>query len=214
MENITVEDILKNFRSEKTAEREKRIREAFDFAQKAHLGQKRKSGEEYIQHSLHTALNVTKLGMRSKTVAAALLHDIPEDTEVTLKEIEDNFGREIAFIVSGVTKLGKIRLKETREELYVENLRRMFLAMASDIRVVIIKLADRLHNMETLGALPPQKQKAIAMETMEVYVPIANRLGIGEIKSKLEDLSFKYLDPEGYKATKELEEKHEKGHIL
>ena len=207
MNTITIEDVLKNLRVEKTPEREKRIRDAFEFAQKAHLGQKRKSGEEYIQHSLHTALNVAKLGMRSKTIAAALLHDVPEDTEVTLKEIEVTFGDEIAFVVSGITKLGKIRLKETKEELYVENLRRMFLAMASDIRVVIIKLADRLHNMETLGALSPQKQKSIAMETMEVFVPIANRLGIGEIKSRLEDLAFRHLDPENYKEIKELEEK-------
>jgi GTP pyrophosphokinase len=207
MNTITIEDVLKNLRVEKTPEREKRIRDAFEFAQKAHLGQKRKSGEEYIQHSLYTALNVARLGMRSKTIAVALLHDVPEDTEVTMKEIEAVFGNEIAFIVSGITKLGKIRLKETKEELYVENLRRMFLAMASDIRVVIIKLADRLHNMETLGALPTQKQKTIAMETMEVFVPIANRLGIGEIKSRLEDLSFKHLDPENYKKIKELEEK-------
>jgi len=207
MNKITIEEVLKNLRVEKTPEREKRIRDAFEFAQKAHLGQKRKSGEEYIQHSLHTALNVARLGMRSKTIAAALLHDVPEDTEVTQKEIEENFGKEIAFIVNGVTKLGKIRLKETKEELYVENLRRMFLAMASDIRVVIIKLADRLHNMETLGALQIHKQKAIAMETMEVYVPIANRLGIGEIKSRLEDLAFKHLDGENYKITRDLEEK-------
>lgn len=207
MNTITIEDILKSLKAEKTPERVARIKKAFDFAQKAHLGQKRKSGEDYIQHSLHTALNVANLGMRSKTIAAAILHDVPEDTEITMKEIEEAFGAEIAFIVSGVTKLGKIRLKETKEELYVENLRRMFLAMASDVRVVIIKLADRLHNMETLGALLPQKQKAIALETMEVYVPIANRLGIGEIKSKLEDLSFKYLDPKNYKEIKELEEK-------
>ncbi len=210
MNIITIEDVLNNLRSEKTPEREKRIRDAFEFAQKAHLNQKRKSGEDYIQHSLYTALNVAKLGMRSRTIAAALLHDVPEDTEVTLEEIATNFGEEISFIVNGVTKLGRIRLKETKEELYIENLRRMFLAMASDIRVVIIKLADRLHNMETLDALPFQKQKTIAMETMEVYVPIANRLGIGDIKLKLEDLAFKHLDPENYKEIKELEEKEYK----
>lgn len=207
MKNISVEDILKNFKTELTPERELLIRNAFEFAKKAHEGQKRKSGEEYIQHSLHTALNVAKLGMRSRTIAAALLHDVPEDTEITMKELQDKFGNEIAFMVSGTTKLGKIRLKETKEELYIENLRRMFLAMASDIRVVIIKLADRLHNMETLGILPPEKQKGIALETMEVYVPIANRLGIGEMKLKLEDLAFKYLDPANHKKIKELSEK-------
>jgi GTP pyrophosphokinase len=207
MENITIEDVLKSMRVAKTSQREARIRSAYEFAAKAHLGQKRKSGEDYIQHSLHTALNIARLGMASKTIAAGLLHDVTEDTEVTLDEIEKNFGKDIAFIVSGVTKLGKIRLKKTKEELYMENLRRMFLAMASDIRVVIIKLADRLHNMETLSALPPEKQKGIATETLEIYAPIANRLGIGEMKSRLEDLAFKYLDNKNYEMTKNLEEK-------
>lgn len=204
---ITIETVLKNLRGARTPEREKLIRKAFEFAERAHRGQKRKSGEEYIQHSLHTALNIAHIGMGSKTISAGLLHDIPEDTGVTLKEIEGEFGREIAFLVDGVTKLGKIKLRGTKEELYLENLRKMFLAMAEDIRVVIIKLADRLHNMETLGALPPEKQERIARETLDVFVPIANRLGIGEMKGRLEDLAFKYLDPENYELTKNLEEK-------
>jgi GTP diphosphokinase / guanosine-3',5'-bis(diphosphate) 3'-diphosphatase len=207
MKSITLEDVFKNMRVERTPERERRIRDAYALAEKAHFGQKRKSGEDYIQHSLYTALNIAHLGMGSKTISAALLHDVPEDTDVTLKEIQESFGEEIAFVVSGITKLGKIRLKETKEELYTENLRRMFLAMASDIRVVIIKLADRLHNMETLFALPPEKRTGIATETMEIFVPIANRLGIGEIKSRLEDLAFKYLDEKNYEVTKALEEK-------
>lgn len=203
---LTIDDIFQNLKVKKTPEREALIRKAFDFAQKAHQGQLRKSGEEYFQHSVNTAINLARLGMGSKTISAGLLHDVPEDTEVSLAQIEKEFGKEVSFMVNGVTKLGKIKLRGTQEELYLENLRKMFLAMASDIRVVIIKLADRLHNMETLGALPPEKQKRIALETLEVFAPIANRLGIGEIKGKLEDLAFQYLDPENYSSTRKLEE--------
>jgi len=201
---LTIENVLKNFRAELTPEREKLIRRAFEFAQKAHTGQKRKSGEDYIQHSLATALNLARIGMRSKTIAAGLLHDVPEDTQVTIKEIEKEFGKEIAFIVDGITKLGKIKLRENKEEMYLENLRKMFLAMAQDIRVVIIKLADRLHNMETLSALPEEKRERIARETMEVFAPIANRLGIGEIKAHLEDLAFEFLEKEHYQEVKKI----------
>src|SRR3990172_3068401 len=198
---LKIDDVLKSLKVPLTSEREALIRSAYEFARVAHREQKRKSGEDYIQHPLGTALNLARIGMGSKTIAAGLLHDIPEDTNVTLKELEEKFGHEIAFIVSGITKLGKIKLRETKEELYLENLRRMFLAMASDIRVVLIKLADRLNNMETLDVLPEPKQKRIALETMEVFVPIANRLGIGELKSKLEDLAFKYLELENYEYT-------------
>lgn len=201
---LTIEDILKNFKGVLTPEREALIKSAYEFAEFAHRGQKRRSGEDYIQHPLGTAFNLARIGMGSKTIAAGLLHDVPEDTQVTMKELEQKFGHEISFIVSGVTKLGKIKLRETKEELYLENLRKMFLAMASDIRVVIIKLADRLHNMSTLEFNPPNKQIRIARETMEVFVPIANRLGIGELKSKLEDLAFRYLDPKNYEYTKKL----------
>jgi GTP diphosphokinase / guanosine-3',5'-bis(diphosphate) 3'-diphosphatase len=203
---LKIDDVLKNLRVSLTPEREALIRSAFEFAESAHRGQKRKSGEDYIQHPLGTAVNLARIGMGSKTIAAGLLHDVPEDTEVTTKELEQKFGKEISFIVSGITKLGKIKLRETKEELYLENLRKMFLAMASDIRVVLIKLADRLNNMETLDILPEPKQKRIALETIEVFVPIANRLGIGELKSKLEDLSFKYLEPENYEYTKKVRE--------
>ena len=206
MATITIDDVLKNLRVALNFERKELVLSAYEFAKEAHKGQKRKNGEDYIQHSLHTALNVARIGMRSRTIAASLLHDVPEDTSVTLREIEEKFGKEIAFIVSGVTKLGHIKLRETKEELYLENLRRMFLAMASDIRVVIIKLADRLHNMETLASLPEEKIKRIARETMEIFVPIANRLGIGDVKIKLEDLAFKYLDPENYEKIKKIKE--------
>ena len=195
---LTIQDVLKNFKFELTSKREALINSAYEFSKKAHEGQKRKSGGDYIQHPLHTALNLAKIGLGSKTIAAGLLHDVSEDTPVTLSEIEKKFGPEISAIVDGVTKLGRIKLRGTKEEIYLENLRKMFLAMAQDIRVVLIKLADRLHNMETLDSLPPEKQKRIAQETLDVYAPIANRLGIGEIKAKLEDLAFQYLDPENY----------------
>ncbi len=208
---ITIEDVIKNAKLNIDARREALIRSAYQTALSAHAGQKRKSGEDYIQHSLHTALNLAKIGMGSKTISAGLLHDVPEDTQVTSEEIEKKFGSEIAKMVDGVTKLGKIKLRGTKEENYLENLRKMFLAMAEDIRVVLIKLADRLHNMETLESLPPEKQERIARETLEVFAPIANRLGIGEVKVRLEDLAFKFLDKENYQYVSEIlaEEKEE-----
>jgi GTP pyrophosphokinase len=207
---LTIEDVIKSAKFGPDPRREALIKKAYEFARKAHEGQKRKSGEDYIQHPMHTAQNLARIGMGSKTISAGLLHDVPEDTPVTLKDVEDNFGSEIAALVDGVTKLGKIRLRGTKEELFLENLRKMFLAMAADIRVVIIKLADRLHNMETLDALPPEKQQRIALETMEIFAPLANRLGIGEIKVRLEDLAFKYLEPENFEySTKLLQEEYE-----
>jgi len=201
---LTIEDVFKSLRVKLTPEREKLIRRAYIFAKEAHEGQKRKSGDEYIEHALGTAINLAQIGMRSRTIAAGLMHDVLEDTDITFKQIESEFGKEIAFIIEGVTKLGKIKLRGTKEQLYLENLRRMFLAMASDIRVVIIKLAERLHNMETLEFLPEKKRERIALETMEIFAPIANRLGIGEMKVKLEDLAFKYLDRKNYDLCKKI----------
>jgi GTP pyrophosphokinase len=175
------------------------ISRAYEFSRKAHFGQKRKSGEEYFNHCVETAATLLKMGLGSVTTAAGLLHDVPEDTDYTLEDIKKEFGDDVAFLVNGVTKLSNIKLRgNQKKELYLDNLRKMFLAMAADIRVVLIKLADRLHNMKTLDALPPEKQVRIAKETIEIYAPIANRLGIGEIKGQLEDLSFKYIDPENY----------------
>lgn len=185
---------------------QKLIQEAYAFAEKAHAGQKRRSGEHYITHCLAVGFTLREIGMDATTIAAGFLHDVPEDTEITLAEIEKKFGAEIAYLVDGITKLGKIKLRGTKEEFYLENLRKMFLAMARDIRVVIIKLADRLHNMRTLEHVPPEKQERIARETIEVYAQIANRLGIGELKGELEDLCFQYLDPENYALTKKLQE--------
>jgi GTP pyrophosphokinase len=169
---------------------------AYDFADKAHQGQNRASGLAYITHPLATAYNLADLKSDYATIVAGLLHDVPEDTEVTLAEIEKNFGKEVAKLVNGITKLGRIKYRGI--ERYAENLRKMFIAMAKDIRVIFIKFADRLHNLQTLSYLPPEKQKRIAMETLEIYTPIADRLGMSEIKHKLEDLAFSILFPAEY----------------
>ncbi len=207
---LTLKDIFKSLKIDATAERKKLIGKAFEFAQKAHQGQKRRSGEDYFQHCVATAKILAEIGMGSKTISAGLLHDVPEDTEITLTEIKKEFGKDIYDLVKGITKLGKIKLRETKEEYLLENLRNMFLAMAEDVRVVIIKLADRLHNMRTLEFNPPDKQQRIANETMEIYVPLADRLGIGEIKAELEDLSFKFLDSENYQKLKKIRDKYYK----
>ncbi len=169
---------------------------AYDFAQKAHQGQKRLDGTEYVQHAVETAYTLANMNLDLATVTAGLLHDVPEDTAITIQEIEKNFGKEVAKLVRGITKLGKLKYRGL--ERYAENLRKMFVAMAEDVRVIFIKLADRLHNLKTLDSLPPVKQQRIARETLDIYAPIANRLGIGELRGQLEDLAFKYVYPEEY----------------
>jgi GTP diphosphokinase / guanosine-3',5'-bis(diphosphate) 3'-diphosphatase len=172
------------------------VRLAFDYANNAHAGQKRLSSEPYIVHSLKTAEQLANMRLPVPIVIAGLLHDIPEDTTVTLEDIHNNFGADIASMVAGITKLGKIKYRGI--DRYVENLRKMFVAMASDIRVILIKFADRIHNLETLAALPPNKRLRIALESLEIYAPIANRLGMNEIKSRIEDLAFKHAMPKEY----------------
>jgi len=169
------------------------VEKAYNFAEEAHRGQKRASGEDYIQHCLLTAKTLAELKLPMPIIIAGLLHDVPEDTTKTLDEIRKIFGSDIAKMVEGITKLGKIKYRGL--ERYVENLRKMFVAMAQDIRVILIKFADRLHNLKTLYALPEPKQKRIALETLEIYSPIANRLGIGELQAQLEDAAFKYAYP-------------------
>ena len=173
------------------------VEKAYRFAEEAHRGQLRNSGEDYILHPLEVAQILVELEMDEATIAAALLHDVVEDTTFTIIDIEKEFGSEIALLVDGVTKLGRIEYKSKMEQ-QVENLRKMFLAMAKDIRVILIKLADRLHNMRTLKYHSVQKQKEIAQETLEIFAPLANRLGIFRIKWELEDLSFRYLKPQEY----------------
>lgn len=181
------------------------VRLAYDFALEAHMGQKRTSGEEYIQHPLEVAYKLAEYKMDLATIIAGILHDVPEETTKTLIEIEKNFGGETARLVEGITKLGKIKYRGL--ERYAENLRKMFMAIAEDVRVVFIKFADRIHNLKTLYALPPVKQQRIARESLEIYAPIANRLGMEEIKCELEDLSFPYVYPEEYKWVMEISKK-------
>ena len=173
------------------------LEEVYRFAEELHKKQTRKSGEAYIIHPLSVALILAQLGLDEKAVAAGLLHDVVEDTDCKQKCLENNFGPEVAFLVNGVTKLSKLECN-SKEERQLESYRKMFLSMAEDVRVVMIKLADRLHNMRTLKYQSPEKQKAIAQETLEIYAPIANRLGISKVKWELEDLCLRYLEPEKF----------------
>ncbi|MBQ2945666.1 MAG: bifunctional (p)ppGpp synthetase/guanosine-3',5'-bis(diphosphate) 3'-pyrophosphohydrolase [Clostridia bacterium] len=174
-----------------------KIERAYRLAEEAHKGQKRESGDDYISHPVNVAVILSEYGSDTEAIVAALLHDTVEDTEVALDSIKKGFGKEVAELVDGVTKLGKIPYS-SKEEQQIETLRKMFLAMAKDIRVILIKLADRLHNVRTLQYRSPEKQRSVALETMEVYAPLAHRLGMQRMKHELEDLSIKYLDNYGY----------------
>jgi len=188
---------------------------AYDYAARAHKNQQRKSGEPYIQHSLHTAFVLAQIKADLNTVIAGLLHDVPEDTDKTLEDVRSHFGDEVAFLVEGITKLSKVKYRG--EERYKESLRKMFIAMAKDLRVVLIKFSDRLHNLRTLDALPHDKQIRIARESLEIYAPIAGLLGIWRLKWQMEDLCFKYLMPEEYKSLEykyEVEKKAEQNQFM
>ena len=175
------------------------LEKAFLFAKNAHGDQKRKSGEPYYHHLLEVVYILTSLSCGPSTLAAAFLHDVVEDTSVTLKEIEENFGEDVMHIVDSLTKIQRMKLSHRQEDDFVaEDHRKIFLGMAHDVRVILIKLADRLHNLRTLDSLSVERQQIIAKETLEVFSPIAHRLGINTIKSELEDLSLKYLHPDIY----------------
>lgn len=179
------------------------IKKAFEFCVRVHDGQKRYTNEDYYIHPYNVASIIVSLGMDSESIAAALLHDVVEDTDTTVEDIKREFGAEVALIVDGVTKIGRLNFY-TKEQQQAESLRKMLIAMGQDIRVIIIKLADRLHNMRTIDAMPEQKQRDKSLETLEVYAPIAHRLGIRPVKEELEDLAIKHLDPIAYKEIEEL----------
>src|SRR3954467_13222341 len=190
-------DLMKRMQDNRPQDDLSIIKKAYDYSLKHHEGQSRASGEPYLVHPLEVALVLAEMKMDPVAVAAGLLHDSVEDTSVTIVDIRKEFGEQVAHIVEGVTKISKIEFA-TREEQQAENLRKMMLAMVDDIRVVLIKLADRLHNMRTLEHLDPERQRKIAEETLEIYAPIAHRLGMGKIRGELEDLGFRFLDPVGY----------------
>lgn len=200
--NPALQDLLDLVLEYSTPSDAENVRLAYDFAAEAHKGQMRRSGVPYIMHPLATACILAQMQIEINIVIAALLHDVPEDTEVTLEDIEKNFGADIANMITGITKLGKLKYRGV--ERYIENLRKMFVAMAEDVRVMIIKFADRIHNLSTLDSLPEKKRFRIALESLDIYAPIAHRLGMGEFKGLLEDLSFPYIYPKEYKRVKEI----------
>ncbi len=208
-EEITIDKLIKKVKEYNRKSDSNLIRKAYEYAKNSHKEQKRMSGEEYIVHPLEVAYILAELKLDDNSIASALLHDVVEDTKITHEDIVNEFGQEIAEMVEGVTKLGKIQYSSV-EEQQVENYRKMFLAMGKDIRVILIKLADRLHNMRTLKYLKRDRQIANAKETMDLYAPLANRLGIYSLKWELEDLAFRYLYPEEYRELVEgIEKKRE-----
>jgi len=212
---MTIKQIIERVKENTPDANTDLIELAYDFAEKAHAGQKRKSGEPYIQHCLHTAFVLAEIKADLNTIIAGILHDVPEDTKYTLEDVSKNFGEEIATLVEGITKLSKIKYRGI--ERYAESLRKMFLFMANDIRIILIKFADRLHNLRTLEALPPEKQVRIAQETIEIYAPIAGLLGIWSLKWQMEDLCFKYLHPDEFKNIEykyEVEQKAERNQYI
>jgi guanosine-3',5'-bis(diphosphate) 3'-pyrophosphohydrolase len=212
---VTLEALLRKVRSYNPKADVRTVQRAYGFADESHRGQLRKSGDPFIEHPLGVAHILADLGMDTTTLVAALLHDVVEDTDLSLEEVERDFGEEVARIVDGLTKLDRITFR-SREQAQAENVRKMIVAMARDIRVLIIKLADRLHNMRTLGSLSRSKQEAKAVETLEIYAPLAHRLGIFQIKWELEDLAFATLHPKRFEEIENLVGKaeHERAEYL
>jgi guanosine-3',5'-bis(diphosphate) 3'-pyrophosphohydrolase len=208
---IRLEDILAKVEKHHPGDSLDLIRRAYIFSAKEHKGQVRASGEPYLTHPLEVSNLLAEMKMDSVTVSVGLLHDVVEDTLVSLEDVEKMFGPEVAHIVDGVTKISQIQFT-SKEEKQAENFRKMLLAMTDDIRVIMVKFADRLHNMRTLQYLSGERREAIARETMEIYAPLANRLGMGKIRSELEDLAFSYLEPKSYQELKEIVERKRKAH--
>ncbi|MCJ7804327.1 RelA/SpoT family protein [Patescibacteria group bacterium] len=193
------EELLEKIKDYNTSADLALVKKAFDFAKKAHVDQKRLSGDDFLVHPLSAAEILTGWRLDVESIAAGLLHDVVEDGGVKIETLEKEFGKDITELVNGVTKISEIKLRGAADDIFVENLRKMIVVMAHDLRVVLIKLADRYHNLQTLHVLPLEKQKRIAQETLEIYAPLAERLGIGEMKGRLEDLAFPYAYPEEYK---------------
>jgi len=194
---IRFDDILEKISSQYSEKDITLLKKAYVFAGRAHEGQVRRSGEPYLSHPLEVASILADMQLDSITLAAGLLHDVLEDTAVTALDLQKAFGKEISDLVEGVTKISRVQ-ETSPETRQAESIRKIILAMTDDLRVIFIKLADRVHNLKTLKFLPEPKQKQIAQETLEIYVPIANRLGMGRIKAELEDLSFRYVSPDDY----------------
>ena len=199
VKDVTINEVINEVKKHNRKADTKLILKAYNYANDNHKGQLRKSGEPYIIHPLQVAYILATIELDESTICAALLHDVVEDTEITHQDIINEFGQEIADMVEGLTKLGILQQYTTVQEQQVEEYRKMFLAMGKDIRVILIKLADRLHNMRTLKFLSLDRQISNAKETMDLYAPLANRLGMYSLKWELEDLSFKYLYPEEYR---------------
>jgi len=208
---IRLEDILAKVERHHPGDDFDLIRRAYIFSAKEHKGQLRASGEPYLTHPLEVSNVLAEMKMDAVTVSVGLLHDVVEDTLVSLEEVERTFGPDVAHIVDGVTKISQIHFT-SKEEKQAENFRKMLLAMTDDIRVIMVKFADRLHNMRTLQHLSAERRVAIARETLDIYAPLANRLGMGKIRGELEDLSFSYLEPKSYQELKEVVERKRKSH--
>ncbi|HEX6879174.1 MAG TPA: RelA/SpoT family protein, partial [Terriglobales bacterium] len=202
-------DLMKKVRTNRPNDDSLLVQRAYEFSLQHHAGQSRASGEPYLVHPLEVANLLADMKLDSVAISAGLLHDSVEDTSVTIEEIKEKFGDQVAHIVEGVTKISKIDFA-SKEEQQAENVRKMMLAMVDDIRVVLIKLADRLHNMRTLEHLSPERQHKIAKETLDIYAPLAHRLGMGKIRGELEDLAFPYVDSVGFQQVKEAVEAHRK----
>lgn len=201
------QDVIASIPHQFTEEEKGQLERAYEFAKVAHGSQLRSSGEEYITHPSHVASILGQLFPDTDSITAAFLHDVPEDTSTSLENIKNEFGEKVAELVDGVTKLGKVRLHSHNDPQYLENLRKLFVATSRDVRVMLIKLADRLHNMRTIEFVKPEKQRRIAIETLEVYAPIASRLGIGAWKDELEDRSFRIVDPERWEHVRNLHQR-------
>ncbi|MEW5902140.1 MAG: HD domain-containing protein, partial [Acidobacteriota bacterium] len=194
---IRFDDILEKVAASYSEKEINLLKKAYVFAARAHKGQTRRSGEPYLSHPLEVASMLADLRLDSTTLLAGLLHDVLEDTDITAADIRENFSPDVADLVSGVTKISRVQ-ESSPEVRQAETIRKIILAMIDDLRVIFIKLADRIHNLKTLKFLPEDKQKQIAKETLDLYAPIANRLGMGRIKAELEDLSFRYVNPDDY----------------